>query len=126
MQFIDTLAVVGEVLSWIGLGIGIPLLVIGAMVAVVEGRWESVDMAVIQRDGSAIVRWFAAGQFHERAVKPREHAEGDWHPGFVSTRDASHARLHAPVLRRVLLTLGTVFTLIGVIGLIASLIPAFV
>lgn len=49
MEPIDVLAAVGEVLSWIGLGIGLPLLVLGAMVALAEGRWEQMDVAVIER-----------------------------------------------------------------------------
>lgn len=126
VQLIDTLAAVGEVLSWIGLGLGLPLLVIAAMVAFIEGRWERVDMAVIERDGFAVARWFAGGEFHERPLNAHEHAGGDWHRGFVSARDATHARLHPPVLRRFFLTLGAVFTGVGVIGFIVSMIPAFV
>ncbi|MGM7699645.1 hypothetical protein [Microbacterium sp. A84] len=126
MQMIDTLAVVGEVLSWIGLGIGIPLLVIAGMIALAEGRWESVDMAVIDRDGVVTARWFAGGEFHERPLTSHEHVEDDWHRGFVSVRNSSHARTHPPMLRRFFLTLGTVFTAIGAIGLIVSFIPVFV
>ncbi|WP_300266564.1 hypothetical protein [Microbacterium sp.] len=71
MQPIDVLAAVGEVLSWIGLGIGLPLLVLGAMVALAEGRWESTDVAVIERDDVRTARWFAGGDFHERPLTSR-------------------------------------------------------
>ncbi|KDA06169.1 hypothetical protein DC31_11880 [Microbacterium sp. CH12i] len=125
MQLIDTLAAVGEVLSWIGLGMGVPLLVIAGMVALAEGRWERVDIATVDRDGVAIARWFAGGDFHERALTAREAAADEWHRGFVSVRNPSHARLNPPVLKRLLLTLGLVFSVVGVIGFIVSMIPAF-
>lgn len=126
MQLIDTLAVVGEVLSWIGLGVGIPLLVIAGMIALAEGRWERVDMAVIERDGVMIVRWFAGGEFRERPLTAHERVEDDWHRGFVTRRNPSYARMHPPMLRKLFLTLGAVFTAIGIIGLIVSMLPIFV
>ena len=123
---IDTFALVGEVLSWIGLGIGIPLLVIAGMVAIAEGRWEPVDIAVIDRSGEAIARWFAGGDFHERPLTAGEDAGDGWHPGFVSARNPGHARLNPPVARRVTATLGFVFPSLGVVGFVVSLLPAFV
>src|SRR5690606_9539880 len=75
---IDALAIVGEVLSWIGLGIGLPLLMVALMIARVEGRWERVDMVVIEHDDTTLVRWFAGGDFHERALAPREQTSGEW------------------------------------------------
>lgn len=126
MQIIDTFALVGEVLSWIGLGVGIPLLVIAGMIALAEGRWDRIDMVVIQSGGALIARWFAGGEFHERPLTSREQVEGDWHQGFVSVRNPSHVRTHPPMLRRFFLTLGSVFTAIGVAGFVVSMIPAFV
>ncbi len=123
---IDTFAAVGEVLSWIGLGAGIPLLVIAAMVALAEGRWERVDIAVIELSGETVARWFAGGDFHERPLTAREDAGDGWHSGFVSARNPSHARLNPPVARRVLTTLGIVFTALGIVGFILSMVPAFV
>ncbi|MGO2682745.1 hypothetical protein [Microbacterium sp.] len=126
MDLIDAFSVVGEVVSWIGLGIGIPLLVIAGMIALAEGRWERVEIAVIERGGETIVRWFAAGDFHERPLAAREDAGDGWHHGFVSVRDPNHARLNPPVMRRLFLTLGIVFTALGTIGFVVSMIPALV
>lgn len=126
MQLIDIFAPVGEVLSWMGLGIGIPLLALAGMVALAEGRWEPIDIAIIERDGTAIARWFAGGDFHERPLTAREDAGDGWHPGFVSARMPSHARLNPPVLRRLFTTLGVVFTAVGIIGFVLSMVPAFV
>lgn len=126
MQTIDTLAAVGEVMSWIGLGAGIPLLVIAGMVALAEGRWDRVDIAVVERDGVAIARWFARGDFWERPLRDSELTAQDWHSGYVSTRNPENARIHPPMGRRLLLTLGMIFTIAGVIGVIVSFLPAFV
>lgn len=125
MQLIDTFAAVGEVLSWLGLGIGIPLLVIAGMVALAEGRWDRIDIAVIERDGVMIARWFAGGDFHERPLTAREDSDVGWHTGFVSARTPSHARLNPPMSRRLFTTLGIVFASVGVIGFIVSMLPAF-
>ncbi len=126
MPLIDALAAVGEVLSWIGLGAGIPLLAVAGMIALAEGRWEQVDIAVIEREGIAIARWFAGGDFHERPLNPREDSGPGWHHGYASVRIPSHARMTPPVLRRLFSTLGVVFTAVGVIGFILSMVPAFV
>ncbi|HWK78191.1 hypothetical protein [Microbacterium sp.] len=126
MSPIDTLAIVGEVVSWIGLGIGIPLLVIAGMIALAEGRWKGADIAVVERADGTILRWFAGGDFHERALSAGEHVGDGWHRGFVSVRDPSHARLDPPVLRKLFTTLGIVFTALGAVGFILSMIPAFI
>lgn len=117
---------VGEVLSWIGLGVGIPLLIIAAMIALAEGRWERVDMVIIDRDGIPIARWFAGGDFHERPLTSREQTSEDWHQGYVRTREPDHARIHPPMLRRVALTTGAIFAGIGIVGFVVSMIPAFI
>lgn len=126
MDLIDTFAVVGEVVSWIGLGFGIPLLIIAGMIALAEGRWDRVDIAVIERADETIVRWFAGGDFHERPLAPREDIGDGWHRGYVSARNPGHARVNPPVLRRLFTTLGVVFAGIGAIGFVVSMIPAFV
>ena len=126
MQTLDILGVVGEAMSWIGLGVGIPLLIVAGMVALAEGRWERVDIAVIERDGAPIARWFARGDFHERPLRESELSADDWHSGYVSTRNPDNARIHPPMGRRLLLTLGMIFTVAGVVGFIVSFVPAFV
>lgn len=126
MNPIDTVAVVGEVVSWIGLGLGIPLLVIAGMVALAEGRWEPVDLAIVERDGQTTLRWFAGGDFRERPLRSREHPGDDWHKGFVSVRDPGHVRLTPPVMRRFFVTLGVVFASLGAVGFVLSFLPAFV
>ena len=126
MQIIDTLAMVGEAMSWIGFGVGIPLLIVAGMVALAEGHWERVDIAVVDRNGVAIARWFARGDFHERPLRESELTAEDWHSGYVSTRNPENARIHPPMGRRLLFTLGIIFTSAGIVGFVVSFVPAFV
>lgn len=129
MQALDTFSLVGEVLSWFGLGLGIPALLLAAFVRLLDGRWEEIEVAVIERDGFSVARWFAQADFHERPLRRSEtaYAEPGWHAGFVSSNDPQRARLgEPPHLGRVLLTLGIVFCSVGVVGLILSFLPVFV
>lgn len=128
MQLLDTLGAVGEVLSWLGLGLGALLLATALLIRLVEGQWVSVEIAVIDRDGQPVARWFAGGDFHERPLRrdePTATVDG-WTEGVYSSNDPSRARIgEPPHLRRVLRTVGTVFASVGVLGLVASLLPLF-
>lgn len=125
----DTLALVGEVLSWVGLGVGLPLLLLAFLIRTVEGAWLPIEIAVIERDGSLIGRWFAGGDFHERPLTRHESAvaEDGWAEGVVSANNPAHARVgEPPHARRVILTLGIVFAGVGFAGLVVSLLPLLV
>ncbi|WP_194763662.1 hypothetical protein [Microbacterium sp. UFMG61] len=128
MDALETLALVGEVLSWVGLGIGLPLLLLAMLIRAIEGPWHRIEIAIVEREGSSFARWFAGGDFHERPLKRGESViphEG-WAPGVVSANDPSRARVgDPPHLRRVVTTLGIVFAGVGVIGLVGSLLPLF-
>ena len=128
MHLLDTIAMVGEVLSWVGLGAGVPAILLALMIGLVEGPWRGIEIAVIDRDESRIARWFAGGDFHERLLRRDEaFAEPGWHDGYVSGNDPGRARIGSrPHLRRVLWTLGIVFTSVGVLGLMGSLLPLLV
>jgi len=128
MDALETLALVGEVLSWVGLGIGLPLLLLAMLIRAIEGPWHRIEIAIVEREGSSFARWFAGGEFRERPLTHGESviAHEGWTPGVVSARDPSHARVgDPPHLRRVVMTLGIVFAGVGVIGLVGSLLPLF-
>ena len=128
MDALDTLGLVGEVLSWVGLGIGLPLLLLATLIRAIEGPWRSIEFAIVAREGSVFARWFAGGDFHERPLRRDEFATPDegWAAGVVSANDPARARVgEPPHLRRVIMTLGSVFVGVGVIGLVGSLLPLF-
>ena len=128
MQPLDTLALIGEVLSWIGLGIGVPLLIVAALVRLAEGPWRDIEIAVVDRDGSSFARWFAGNDFHERPLRRGESgfADAGWGQGVVNANNPARVRFgEPPHLPRVARTLGTVFTGVGILGLIGSVLPLF-
>ncbi len=128
MPSLDTLALIGEVLSWVGLGLGLPLLLIALLIRVVEGPWVDIEIAIMEREGITLARWFAGGDFHERPLRRGESAtaEDGWCTGVMSANNPARVRLgEPPHARRVLWTLGIVFTAVGVLGLIGSLLPLF-
>lgn len=127
MQALDTFALVGEVLSWIGLGLGLPLLVVAMLIRLVEGAWLDIEIAVIESDDSLIARWFAGGDFRERPLLRSEPSTAGWVRGVVSANDPGRARIgDPPHLRRVVRTVGIVFVSVGAVGLVISLLPLFV
>lgn len=125
---LDTAASVGEMLAWIGLGAGLPLLVIAWFIRLLEGHWDPQEITIIERHGDRIARWFAAGDFHERPLHQNEQHFGDgWHEGVVSSASPHRARLNGrPHAQRLFWTLGAVFAGIGLIGAVVSFLPAFV
>ncbi|PRI12623.1 hypothetical protein B4915_00735 [Leucobacter massiliensis] len=74
---IDALGAIGEVLSWLGFGIGLPALALGLLLRAGDGRWLPVE-AVLVEDGAVAagrrvrVRWYAGDDFHERTLRPEE------------------------------------------------------
>ena len=91
---LDTLALVGEVLSWVGLGLGLPMLLIAVLIRTIEGPWLPAEIAIIERDGALLARWFAGGDFHERPLSRQESAtaEAGWADGVVSANNPSPTR----------------------------------
>jgi hypothetical protein len=59
-------------------------------------------------------------------LRESELSGDDWHSGYVSTRNPENARIHPPMGRRLLFTLGMIFTIAGLVGFIVSFVPAFV
>lgn len=128
MQPLDAFALVGDVMSWIGLAIGLPLLVMAMCVRHPEEDWVAIEIAVIERDGHVFARWFAGGDFHERRLRRHEpaSAEEGWVDGVIRANDPSRLRIGEPLdPRRILWTVGIAFTSVGAVGLIVSFLPLF-
>lgn len=80
MSFLDVLAIIVEVLSWLGLGLGVPLFIVALILRAADGRWHEVEIGVVERVGSdepALARWFASDELHERELTSDELAEID-------------------------------------------------
>lgn len=126
MDPIDVIAAIGEVLSWIGFGIGIPVLLGAAIVRAVDGQWIPIEIAVVETGGERLARWFADDDFRERPLAPsEEHLVEGWHDGFVSSRRPAKARFaDAPSGAGLASTAGRLLTAVGVLGFLASWLPA--
>lgn len=127
MNPLDVVATIGEVFAWIGLALGVPLLLAGAALRAVHGAWEPVEIAIVTLGGERRARWFTAGDFRERRLRPGESGLADgWHEGFVSTRRPGSARFgSAPAGARLCTSMGWLFATVGLVGFLASWLPVF-
>lgn len=117
----------GELLSWVGLIIGVPLLLVGALLRSGEARLVPTEIVIVHGLRGAEARWFAAGDFHERALRTTERdllGGRDYCTAFVNRRDPTRMRLRArrPVTS-VCLALGGVLAGAGLCGFAVSLLP---
>lgn len=131
MNAVDTLGMVGEILSWIGLGIGLPLLLIAMLVRSGDGRWLPVEVVIVTDGDRLLARWFAGGAAHERTVSAQEYrgpeANKNPRPGFVSEKRPSKMRFEPrrPVIHE-FYVIGLTLTIIGALSLLLSFLPMVV
>ncbi|MFF1540784.1 hypothetical protein ACFVWL_11955 [Microbacterium sp. NPDC058269] len=131
MNAIDAVGTIAEILSWIGLGVGLPLLVVVFLVKVHDGAWLPHEVVIIEdEDGWARARWFTAGDFWERPLRADESAhwrgreEAD---AFISARHPSLMRFEP---RRPLLhafqVLGITLAGVGAAAVVLSVVLLFI
>jgi hypothetical protein len=121
---LDSAAGIGELLSWVGLGMGVPLLLIGWGMRHRDGAWLPVSIVVAPGPRGAVARWYTGGDFHERRLRHDEaHLRAGEHDALVSSRDARRMRLHPPAVPRTLLLVGGILCIVGVVGFALSLLP---
>lgn len=131
MNAVDAVGTIAEILSWIGLGIGLPLLAIVFLVKVHDGSWVPHEVVIVEEEGGrARARWFAAGQFWERPLRAeesthwRKQAEAD---AFLSERHPNLMRFEP---RRPLLhafqVLGLTLAGVGTAAVVLSIVLLFV
>lgn len=126
MNAVDIIARIGEVLSWFGLGLGIPLLLGAAVRHGIDGSWIPIEIAVVESGGVRLARWFAGGDFREHRLTSLETGlGGGWHRGFVSSRRSGRIRfVDAPNGTSAAATIGRLLTAVGVVGFLVSWLPA--
>jgi hypothetical protein len=130
VSFLDILAIIVEVLSWVGLGIGVPVFIAALILRAADGRWHEVDIGIVEGTSSgvpALVRWFASDELHERELTPEELASIDDPDSATAYADSSgrlrFERHSAPT--RVFWVLSLALLGVGVVALAASLILMF-
>lgn len=129
MNVVDTLGMVGEILSWIALGLGLPLLLVAVLVRAGDGKWLPVDVVIVTHDEEILARWFAGGDAHERPLTAQEFRgpAKNPRPGFVSEHHPARMRFEPrrPVIHECYV-IGLTLTVIGVLSLLLSFLPMFV
>ena len=127
MNTVDVLGAIGEVLSWIGLGIGLPALLVALLVKAGDGRWVPVVLVLVPEGSRIRARWYAANNFWERLLtadeallwRGRETADA-----FISERHPHRMRSEPrrPLLHAVYVA-GLALTAIGVASTLLSFLP---
>lgn len=130
MDTIDALGGVGEIVSWIGLGLGLPVLLIGIIAKAHTGRWCAIEVAIVSTDHHTLARWYAAEEFYERRLTSAEimqWGDQDMVTAWVSERRPNLMRFepkrHA---LHVIYVAGITLSGAGLVGMVLSFIPLFV
>ncbi|MRG59647.1 hypothetical protein GE115_07145 [Agromyces sp. CFH 90414] len=123
----EILSLAVEVLSWVGLGLGVPLAVAALIARLVDAGREEVEVVVVHpQHGEPILRWFAGDELHERAVEPGELDEVADHEDAIGYASGDDLRFHrrGPATR-VLTTVAIVLLAVGTASLVASVVLMF-
>lgn len=127
MTGLEGAGVAGELLSWIGLVLGLPLLLVGLALRSAERALVPLEVVIVRGPHEPLARWFAGDDFHERplyAAERAHYAGRDVCTGYISRRDPSLLRLEpSRPATRACVALGATLTVIGLIGLALSIIP---
>jgi hypothetical protein len=131
MNAVDIVGTIGELISWIGLIAGLPLVIIGLMIRVAEGPYAPVSVTIVDGiDDRQFALWSTDGRTCSRVLSPHEQttrSDDASVTGYVSTRDPERMRLdrRSPAVR-ICFVLAGVMLGAAVIGFIASLLPLMV
>lgn len=129
MSTIDVIAMVGEMLSWVGAIAGIPLLVVALVLRGRDRRRQPVGVAVVDDlEDQRVAIWSAGGRTYSRPLAPHEElaVTDDGLVGFSSPRrpDRMHVQRRSPAARACT-ALAITLLAAAVLGFAASLLPLF-
>lgn len=130
MNTIDAVGTVAEILSWIGLGLGLPMLAVVLLVKLHDGPWQPHEVVIVhEEDGRARARWFAAGDFRERPLRADESAHWEGRDEAEAFLSARHPHLMRFEPRRPLLhafqVLGITLAGVGAAAVALSIVLLF-
>lgn len=128
MSFIEIAGLIGDLLSLIGLGLGLPSFFIGALLHAADKKMIPTEVVITgDADASPLLRWYSSGDFYERPMRAIERdyfIDQEYSVGYVKPHHPATMRM-APQRQstRLFQVLGTTFVVIGLVGLLASLLP---
>lgn len=130
MNAIEGVGGVAEVLAWIVLMIGLPLLALGMVLRLKERGLVPTEIVIVVRQRERRARWFASGEIYERRLRAAERprlAGQDVGLAYVSPTDPTTMRLQRRrPITSVCLSLGTTLAITGLCALVISLVPLFI
>lgn len=130
MNILDTIGIIGEMLSWIGAVIGIPFLIAALIIAAIDGQRTPTNVTIVEDlDQQRIAIWSVKERICTRTLTPRDDLRDHDSAtiiGYVSERRPEmlhlHKRSHAERLCR---TLALTMLSTAAIRFLASLLPMF-
>ncbi|MDX2376916.1 hypothetical protein M4I32_08920 [Microbacterium sp. LRZ72] len=124
----DSVGLIAEIFTWIGVGFGVVLLLAGLVVRLLDDDWVAARAVVERGDSGHVVRWFGDdGSVDEARISPfdlerlagRDMADIFYLRG-RRHRMRFHRRSHAA---RFLLRLGLLLLAIGIAAFLVGWIP---
>ncbi|MWB98055.1 hypothetical protein [Agromyces seonyuensis] len=130
MSSVEIASLIGELLSWIGLPLGLLLLIIVFVVHAFDGGWEDTEIVLVETPEGRIARWFAGNEFFERTLhhdEARRIGDATEFPAYTARNSPSTMRLERrrPAMH-LLRTLALLFLGIGFLGLVVSTAGLFI
>lgn len=96
MNAVDTLSLIGELLSWVGILVGIPFLIIMLLIRVIDGRHKPTNITIVAGFDDQQVAFWNAGERTLTCVLPGRPmpSAGSRQEliGYVSQRDPQRMR----------------------------------
>lgn len=130
MEIVDGVGAVGEVIGWVGLIAGVPLLLIGLLVRALQGARTRVAITVLEDlEDRPVAVWSTDDRTCARPLSPgevRHLSELPTPMGYVSVHDPEDMRLDArSPFERACTTIALVMLGAAALGFAASLLPVF-
>ena len=121
---------IAELLTWVGISVGLVLLFASLVTRAVSGRWIETDAVLVEGTDEASVRWMSDDGLHLQPITSHERSEFATSEGlriFYQRRDPSRMRLEATGHgERVLRLLGLLLFGMGAVAFIVSMVLIFI
>jgi hypothetical protein len=118
--------VAAEMLTWVGVVLGPPLLLVGIVLRVRERALVSTQIVIVDQRHTRWARWCASGRIHERPLRGSECVQlagRDFCIGYVSPDEPWLMQLErCRPMTSVCRALGATFVLVGLCGFTLSLV----
>lgn len=127
---LDLVGAIAELLTWVGISLGLLLLLASLVVRAVSGRWIETDAILVDGAEEASVRWMSADGLHLQPITSAERSDFAGPDGvriYYQKRDPDRMRLEAMGHgERVLRLLGLLLFGLGILAFIVSIALIFI